>query len=54
MKLRKFTPSKAVLPENEQIIGGDAPRGFENKKRVKEIDKILEKFNKQQKKNKPE
>jgi hypothetical protein len=30
MKSQKFTPSKAKLSDNEQIVSGDIPAGIEN------------------------
>lgn len=44
MKTKKFTPTKAPLPENERIIGGDANPALFNKNRAKNIDKVFEKL----------
>lgn len=38
MKTKKFTPTKAKLPENERIIGGDASPKLFRKNNVKQID----------------
>lgn len=38
MKAKKFTPTKAKLPENEMIIGGDASPKLFRKNNVKQID----------------
>lgn len=39
----------ALIPENELVIGGDAPVGSNNKKRVKEITELYNKFKKRKK-----
>ena len=47
----KIKPKAIIceIPENELIIGGDAPSGSENKKRVKEITQLYNKFKKSKK-----
>lgn len=55
MKIRRFTPTKAKLPNNERIIGGDASpklfRKIDLEKLEKEIQKDLKNHAKQQKNN---
>lgn len=41
--MKKFTPSKAKLPDNERIIGGDAPRSAINQDRKKTMQEIIDK-----------
>lgn len=52
MKIKKFKKTKFKFPENENIIGGDAPIGSENKELKKEMTEIYEKVNKKLNKKK--
>lgn len=47
--MKKLTPTRAKLPENERIIGGDAPN-FTNKNRIKSIKSEYQKYLKNGKK----
>lgn len=45
--MKKLTPTKAKLPENERIIGGDASPRLFAKRSVKETDKDYQKWRKE-------
>lgn len=47
MKNKRFTPTKAKLPDNERIIGGDASPKLFAKRSTKETDAEIEKWRKQ-------
>ncbi|MCX6234319.1 MAG: hypothetical protein NT175_06280 [Bacteroidetes bacterium] len=42
MQLKKFTPSKAKLPNDEKIVGGDVPVGIGNQERKEEMNRLYE------------
>lgn len=51
MKEKKFKKTKAKLPDDEYNIGGDAPKGCENKKRIIEMEKLVKKVQNRLKKS---
>ena len=51
MKAKVFKKKTTLkLPKNEQVIGGDAPRGSENRKRIAEMGKIVKRVDAKTKK----
>lgn len=44
MKIKKFTPTTAKLPENERIIGGDANPKLFNRRDVKQTEIDYQEF----------
>lgn len=47
MKTKKFTPTKAKLPDNEMILGGDAHPSLFAKRDVKAIEQDFIKWKKE-------
>ncbi len=45
--MKKFTSTKAKLPKNEMVIGGDAPKNCYNKAAKKKIKKVIRKIRKE-------
>ena len=44
MKRKEFTPTKAPLPQNEMLLGGDASPKLFKKRDVKKVQKEYEEY----------